>query len=133
MLVLLFFIQSFSVFYDNFFFLVFRGDFCLYSGMVEAMKIRSHYDGLDIRVVVVRPVEEPAAVLQIAHGMCGSKERYMPFMEFMSRNGIACIIHDHRGHGDSVKSDKDLGYMYEGGADALVDDMRLVEMAYGSR
>ncbi len=94
--------------------------------MVEAMKIDSAYDGLKISVVVVRPEGTPKAVLQIAHGMCGSKERYMPFMEFMSMNGIACIANDHRGHGESVKSEKDLGYMYEGGAEALVDDMMQV-------
>ncbi len=94
--------------------------------MVEAIQIDSNYDGLKISAVIVRPEGAPKAVLQIAHGMCGSKERYMPFMEFMSMNGIACIANDHRGHGESVKSDRDLGYMYDGGAEALVDDMMLV-------
>ncbi len=91
--------------------------------MIEAIQIDSNYDGLKISAVIVRPEGTPKAVLQIAHGMCGSKERYMPFMDFMSMNGIACIANDHRGHGESVKSDEDLGYMYEGGAEALVDDM----------
>ncbi len=94
--------------------------------MIEYISIDSRYDDLKISTVIVAPEERPTAVLQIAHGMCGCKERYMPFMEFMSMNGIACIANDHRGHGGSVKSDNDLGYMYEGGKEALVDDMRLV-------
>ncbi len=94
--------------------------------MVEAIQIKSRYDGLEISTLIVRPEGRPKAVLQISHGMCGSKERYMPFMEFMSMNGIACIANDHRGHGESILYDDDLGYMYEGGAEALVDDMMLV-------
>ncbi len=94
--------------------------------MTEFFTIDSRYDELKIAAVVVRPEGEPRAVLQVAHGMCGNKERYMPFMEFMAMNGIACVANDHRGHGESVRSDRDLGYMYDGGAEALLDDMRLV-------
>ena len=36
------------------------------------------------------------------------------------------MIHDHRGHGASVKSPEDLGYMYEGGWKAMVEDVRVV-------
>ncbi len=97
------------------------------AGMVRVVEIESRYDGLKVSTVVVSPDSgRPGAVLQIAHGMCGSKERFMPFMEFMAGNGVACIANDHRGHGGSVKSDWDLGYMYDGGAEALVDDMELV-------
>lgn len=94
--------------------------------MVKKVKIRSRYDELDISVVAVLPEQEPVAVLQVVHGMCGCKERFMPFMEFMAQNGIACVAGDHRGHGESLKSIDDLGYFYDGGYKALVDDMRLV-------
>lgn len=47
-------------------------------------------------------------------------------MHFMAANGIACVAGDHRGHGDSVLCQDDLGYMYEGGYMALVDDMRMI-------
>ncbi len=92
----------------------------------EKLFLDSKYDGLTICTVIVRPESAPKAVLQIAHGMCGSYERFMPFMEFMAANGVACVMNDHRGHGESVKSDEDFGYMYSGGHVALVDDMRLV-------
>jgi alpha-beta hydrolase superfamily lysophospholipase len=47
-------------------------------------------------------------------------------MEYMAGKGVACVAGDHRGHGGSVRSDSDLGYMYEGGYMALVDDMRQI-------
>ncbi len=92
----------------------------------ESIFLDSKYDSLRISVVIVRPEGDPIAVLQIAHGMCGSKERFLPFMEFMAANGVACIANDHRGHGESVKSDDDLGFMYSGGHVAVVEDLRMV-------
>ena len=94
--------------------------------MVSEMSLRSRVDDLPISVVVVRPEQEPKAVLQLSHGVCGCKERFMPFMQFMAANGIACVAGDHRGHGCSVWSDDDLGYMYDGGYMALVDDLRMI-------
>ena len=94
--------------------------------MVSEMIMKSRVDGLDISVMVVTPDSEPKAVIQIAHGVCGCKERFVPFMIYMAQNGIACIAGDHRGHGKSVRSFQDLGYMYKGGYRALVDDMRMI-------
>ena len=93
---------------------------------MEKFTLKSRHDGLDISMLVVRPDGDIKAVLQIAHGMCGSKERYVEFMRYMASHGVACVAHDHRGHGRSILSDDDLGYMYEGGHKALVDDMHIV-------
>ena len=76
--------------------------------------LQSASDGLGISCLMVIPDVKPRVVIQIAHGMCGCKERYLPFMEYMASHGIACIANDHRGHGESVLSSDDLGYMYEG-------------------
>ena len=86
----------------------------------------SRVDGLKIAVLVVEPEIAPKAVLQLSHGVCGRKERYLPFMEFMAQHGVVCVAGDHRGHGESVRSKEDLGYMYRGGYLALVDDMRMI-------
>ena len=94
--------------------------------MIRTITLRSRYDDLDISVLVVSPEGQTHAVIQLAHGMCGCKERFMPVMEYMAGKGIACVAGDHRGHGASVKSEKDRGYMYDGGFRALVDDMRLI-------
>ena len=94
--------------------------------MKEEFILRSGSDGLDISCLTIRPEGKPKAVLQIAHGMCGYKERYMAFMEYMSSHGVACVANDHRGHGKSIRSKDDLGYMYAGGYEALAGDMRMV-------
>ena len=94
--------------------------------MTENMTLTSRVDGLKIGVVAVIPEAEPRAVLQLSHGLCGCKERYLPFMEFLARRGVACVAGDHRGHGASIRKREDLGYMYEGGYMALVDDMRQI-------
>lgn len=84
----------------------------------------SQSDQLGINVLVATPdTEEPKAVVQFAHGMCEYKERYLPFMEFLCRNGYACLIHDHRGHGKSVKNPDDIGYFYESGWEGIVGDI----------
>ena len=84
----------------------------------------SKADGLALDVVRVEPdnASEVKGIVQLVHGMVEYKERYLPFMEFLAENGYITVIHDHRGHGASVKSKDDLGYMYEGGYVALVKD-----------
>ena len=49
-------------------------------------------------------------------------------MELLVENGYASIIHDHRGHGESVKSSDDLGYFYEGGYTAMIEDVKAVTL-----
>ena len=94
--------------------------------MKEDFTLKSRFDALGISVLATIPDDRVRAVLQISHGMYGHKERYAPMMEYLSENGIACVTADHRGHGASVRRSDDLGYMYEGGAEALVDDMEMV-------
>ena len=93
---------------------------------VSFYTLDSSYDDLKVSVVSVCPDGRPSAVLQLAHGMCGSKERLIPFMEYLAGEGIACFANDHRGHGASIKSENDLGYMYDGGQVALVEDMKML-------
>ena len=88
----------------------------------EYIKITSNQDGLQLDTLMLVP-DTPKAVLQLVHGMCEYKERYIPFMEYMASQGYACVIHDHRGHGKSVRGIEDLGYFYENGAEALVEDI----------
>ena len=89
--------------------------------------IESEADGLDISVLAVVPDETPyRGILQLVHGMSEYKERYLPFMEYMAKRGYVCVIHDHRGHRKSVRAMDDLGYMYGGGADAILKDIEVV-------
>lgn len=90
----------------------------------------SKADGLKISVLCIVPKRKPyKGAVQIVHGMCENKERYIPFMEFLARAGYVSVIHDHRGHGKSVKDKADLGYMYGGGAEAVLMDIDSVNQA----
>ena len=90
----------------------------------------SKADGLEISCLAVVPElgrdEKYRGIIQIVHGMSEYKERYLPFMEYMAERKYVSVIHDHRGHGKSVRSKEDLGYMYGGGADAMLQDIHTV-------
>lgn len=94
----------------------------------EKSTLVSPADGLEISVLTCHPGESAKGIVQLVHGMCEHKERYVPFMEFLADNGYASIIHDHRGHGESVKSSDDLGYFYEGGYTAMIEDVKAVTL-----
>lgn len=91
----------------------------------KSFSLTSFQDGLVLDVLTIMP-DSPKALLQLAHGMCEHKERYIPFMEYLARLGFGCIISDHRGHGKSVKDPEDLGYFYENGGPSLVKDLHQV-------
>lgn len=84
--------------------------------------VKSHMDGLPLSVLLVEPDSTPKAIVQILHGMCENKERYLDFMTYLASQGFVSVIHDHRGHGASVYSKADLGYMYANGAKSIVED-----------
>lgn len=85
-------------------------------------------DNLKISVLTSEPATDvtPKAIVQIVHGMCEHKERYLPFMQYLNTRGYICIVHDHRGHGKSIRSTDDLGYFYDGGYTAMIDDAHAV-------
>jgi len=89
----------------------------------DTIKVKSKVDGLELEVYTAEPDGGPTqGIFQLVHGMAEMKERYHDFIKYLTGFGFACIIHDHRGHGQSVKSKDDLGYFYGGGGDAIVED-----------
>ena len=88
--------------------------------------IASKADGLLLSGVMLVPEGRPHGVVQIVHGMSEHKERYLPFMTYLAENGWIAVIHDNRGHGKSVKKEEELGYFYDGGYKALIDDIEQV-------
>lgn len=91
----------------------------------ENFSVLSSTDGLGLKGTCFYP-ENIKGVLLIAHGMCEHKERYFPFMEYMAKQGFACGIYDHRGHGESLRSEEDLGYFYRDGRKGIVEDLQNV-------
>lgn len=85
----------------------------------------SGYDGVPIHGICYVP-EQPVAIIQMVHGMCEHKERFESFMEKMAQNGYVALMHDNRGHGQSVKQAEEIGYCYEAGAEGYVEDIYAV-------
>jgi alpha-beta hydrolase superfamily lysophospholipase len=64
------------------------------------------------------------AILQITHGMVEYIERYTAFAEYLTGQGVLVVGHDHLGHGQSVRTQKDWGYVgLPNPSDLLVADM----------
>lgn len=73
--------------------------------------------------------KNPQALLQVSHGMSEYFKRYSAFATFLARRGILVFGHDHLGHGESVSSEKDLGFIASsGGADLLVEDVHALSL-----
>lgn len=65
---------------------------------------------------------KPRAAVVLVHGMAEHKERYYPFMTYLSEMGFACVITDLRGHGADAAAADELGYFGKRGKEALISD-----------
>ena len=92
---------------------------------MESITLASRVDQYPLSGTVCLPDGEPIAVLQIVHGMAEHKERYLPLMNYLAGEGIATVIFDIRGHGESLRRPDDLAYIV-GGCGSLMNDVRTV-------
>lgn len=83
--------------------------------------VKSYDQQLNLSVYEILD-ENPKGIIQIVHGMAEHKYRYVSFMQTLAKNGYIVCIHDHRGHGGSIKQKEDLGYFYTDDVNALVKD-----------
>jgi len=72
-------------------------------------------EGTEIYVYNWTPDENIKAkgVVQIAHGMAETAERYERFAKCLCEEGYIVYIHDHRGHGKTAKTIDNVGYLAE--------------------
>lgn len=89
---------------------------------IRSFSFLSQCDGTPIRGVCYVP-ENPVGIFQMVHGMSEHKNRFLHFVQYMAEQGFVTVIHDNRGHGDSVKNSEDIGYCYEGAAKGFVEDI----------
>ncbi|HFL2404068.1 TPA: lysophospholipase [Clostridioides difficile] len=69
-------------------------------------------------------IKKPKAVIQIAHGMAETAQRYETFTKVLTKNGYIVYINDHRGHGKTAKIIENVGHLAEKeGFRCLVEDM----------
>lgn len=67
-------------------------------------------------------------VIQLVHGMEEHIGRYEDFAKLLISQGYIVVGHDHLGHGNSVKSEEDLGYFAkENGWEHLVEDVHILQ------
>lgn len=92
----------------------------------EETTLFSDCDGLPLSLVWGYPERECKGVVQLVHGMSEHKERYLEFMEYLAQHGYICVLHDHRGHGKSVRTHEDLGYLYDHEATYIVEDVHQI-------
>lgn len=58
------------------------------------------------------PCEDPQSVLQVSHGMAERLLRYQPLADYLNKQKIVMIGHDHLGHGASIHTDPP-GYFHD--------------------
>ncbi|WP_187972106.1 alpha/beta fold hydrolase [Aquibium microcysteis] len=61
--------------------------------------------GAALNLYVREPEGRPRAVVQINHGLAEHAARYGRFADALAVHGIACVAHDHRGHGRTTAPD----------------------------
>ena len=88
--------------------------------------IKSPADGLGLNTLAICERKDPKAAILFIHGLCGKIGRMLPTMNHFAEEGYACIGFDMRGHGDSIKTEEDRGYTYNGGSKAMTEDIRAV-------
>ena len=72
--------------------------------------------------------EEYKGVIQIVHGMQEHIGRYSDFANFLVKHGYIVIGHDHLGHGNTAKTEEELGHFSnQNGWDYLVEDIHRIQ------
>lgn len=90
--------------------------------ITKGYSFKSKWDGVTIHGICMIP-KQPVGILQMVHGMSEHKERYLSYMEIMAKRGYITLMHDNRGHGESVKAQQDIGYCYNSREAGFVEDI----------
>lgn len=101
---------------------------------LKEINFTSEFDGLEISAAAAVPIGEAYGAVQLVHGMNEYKERYYDFMDYLAEQGFITVIHDNRGHGSSVVTEDDLGFLFKNGGKGFVSDIaqlnRMIHTAY---
>lgn len=78
-----------------------------------------------VQSLIPQDKESIKGVISIVHGMAEHTDRYIDIAKYLCSKGYAVYMHDHAGHGKSVKSEDDLGFFCkENGSEKIVDDIK---------
>jgi alpha-beta hydrolase superfamily lysophospholipase len=71
--------------------------------------------------------QNPTAIIQVVHGMAEHSARYERLAERMTKHGYTVYAHDHRGHGFTAQSPKELGHFADRyGWRLVIEDVKTV-------
>jgi len=77
------------------------------------------------RAWLPEPDQKTLAAVQIAHGMAEHSLRYTWFAEKLTAEGFAVYANDHRGHGETARTEERLGHFGDvNGWNQVVEDMK---------
>lgn len=97
---------------------------------MEHIYYPSHDGVTTLHACIWKPEGEIKGVVQIIHGMSEYAERYSPFAEYLNRQGYLVCADDHLGHGRSVVSKEELGYINkQRDVDIVLSDIRALNLA----
>lgn len=96
--------------------------------MHKEQLIVSSTDQHQIAVTIYEPNMAAKGHLHILHGMAEHQERYVPFAQFLTNAGYVVSMHDHRGHGQTVKlNHAKKGFFSDAnGFEKVVNDVKIV-------
>ena len=78
--------------------------------------------------------KSPKGIVQLIHGMVEHIMRYEEFAEYLVGRGYLVVGHDHLGHGDSVVTEDDYGFISEENPSiALLNDIHRVRKGVKNR
>jgi alpha-beta hydrolase superfamily lysophospholipase len=79
----------------------------------------------DVTIAAYRwdPAGDPRAIVQVAHGVGEYAERYAPLIQRLTAAGFVVYSHDHRGHGNTARSEAEFGQIGADGWTELVNDL----------
>jgi alpha-beta hydrolase superfamily lysophospholipase len=100
--------------------------FAMLNADLKEFEVTSEFDKLVISGAIALPTGEVTGILQIVHGMCEHKERYYTFMDYLAGEGFITVIHDCRGHGKSICTEEDRGFLYKDGGIGYVADIEQI-------
>lgn len=83
-------------------------------------------DGTALHIYQWKPedIKQAKGVVQLVHGSAEHAKRYDDFAKYLVQNGYIVIADDHRGHGKTAQSKKDLGFFAEEeGWEIIIDDL----------
>ena len=83
------------------------------------------HDKENMKIFVYKwvPTQPVKGIVQIAHGVADHALRYRYFAEKLTKQGFLVYANDHRGHGNSVQEQKNLGFCGEDGFNRMVENL----------